>query len=219
MDSSSNNEVLETYKRLWSYVAPYRFIGCIAIIAMTATAFVEMMMVALIEPLLDEALVAKNIEASKWLPFAFVAIFIARGLSGFGTEASLGWIGRGVISSLRREVFEKFLYLPTRYFENHATGSLLSKMTYNVEMVAESVTSVVTILVRDVLTVIAAIGLMVYQSSQLFLTVAVVLPLIAIIVKFLGSVFRRYSQRIQDSIGEVTQVTDCLLYTSDAADE
>jgi subfamily B ATP-binding cassette protein MsbA len=208
MDSSSNNEVLETYKRLWSYVAPYRFIGCIAIIAMTATAFVEMMMVALIEPLLDEALVAKNIEASKWLPFAFVAIFIARGLSGFGTEASLGWIGRGVISSLRREVFEKFLYLPTRYFENHATGSLLSKMTYNVEMVAESVTSVVTILVRDVLTVIAAIGLMVYQSSQLFLTVAVVLPLIAIIVKFLGSVFRRYSQRIQDSIGEVTQVTE-----------
>ena len=105
MDSSSNNEVLETYKRLWSYVAPYRFIGCIAIIAMTATAFVEMMMVALIEPLLDEALVAKNIEASKWLPFAFVAIFIARGLSGFGTEASLGWIGRGVISSSTYSLF------------------------------------------------------------------------------------------------------------------
>ncbi|MDA9109342.1 lipid A export permease/ATP-binding protein MsbA [Woeseiaceae bacterium] len=208
MDSSSNNEVLETYKRLWGYVTPYRFIGCIAIIAMASTAFVEMMMVALIEPLLDEALVAKNLEASKWLPFAFVAIFIARGISGFGTEASLGWIGRGVISSLRREVFAKFLYLPTRYFENHAMGSLLSKMTYNVEMVAESVTSVVTILVRDVLTVIAAIGLMVYQSSQLFLTVAVVLPLIALIVRFLGSVFRRYSQRIQDSIGEVTQVTE-----------
>ena len=208
MDSSSNNEVLETYKRLWGYVTPYRFIGGVAIIAMASTAFVEMMMVALIEPLLDEALVAKNLEVSKWLPFAFVAIFIARGISGFGTEASLGWIGRGVISSLRREVFEKFLYLPTRYFENHATGSLLSKMTYNVEMVAESVTSVVTILVRDVLTVIAAIGLMVYQSSQLFMTVAVVLPLIALIVKFLGSLFRRYSQRIQDSIGEVTQVTE-----------
>lgn len=208
MKSSLNNQVIETYKRLWSYVTPYRFIGCLAIIAMASTAFVEMMMVALIEPLLDEALVAKNLEASKWLPFAFVAIFIARGISGFGTEASLGWIGRGVISSLRREVFKKFLYLPTRYFENHATGSLLSKMTYNVEMVAESVTSVVTILIRDVLTVIAAIGLMVYQSPRLFMTVAIVLPLIALLVKFLGSAFRRYSQRIQDSIGEVTQVTE-----------
>ena len=98
MKSSSNNYVLETYRRLWGYVTPYRFIGSLAIIAMASTAFVEMMMVALIEPLLDEALVAKNIEASKWVPFAFVAIFIARGISGFGTEASLGWIGRGVIS-------------------------------------------------------------------------------------------------------------------------
>ena len=81
-------------------------------------------------------------------------------------------------------------------------------MTYNVEMVAESVTNVVTILVRDILTVIAAIALMIYQSPKLFITVALVLPLITMLVKFLGSVFRRYSQRIQDSIGEVTQVTE-----------
>jgi subfamily B ATP-binding cassette protein MsbA len=67
---------------------------------------------------------------------------------------------------------------------------------------------VVTILVRDILTVIAAIALMIYQSPKLFFTVALVLPLITMLVKFLGSVFRRYSQRIQDSIGEVTQVTE-----------
>ena len=208
MKKSEHGETLETYKRLWRYVIPYKVIGGVALIAMASTAFVETAMVALIEPLLDEALVAKNLEASKWLPFAFVLIFIARGISGFASEASLGWIGRGVISSLRREVFEKFLYLPTKYFENNTTGRLLSRMTYNVEMVAESVTNVVTILVRDVLTVIAAIALMIYQSPKLFFTVALVLPLITMLVKFLGSVFRRYSQRIQDSIGEVTQVTE-----------
>ena len=208
MKKSEHGETLETYKRLWRYVIPYKVIGGVAVIAMASTAFVETAMVALIEPLLDEALVAKNLEASKWLPFAFVLIFIARGISGFASEASLGWIGRGVISSLRREVFEKFLYLPTKYFENKTTGRLLSRMTYNVEMVAESVTNVVTILVRDVLTVIAAIALMIYQSPKLFFTVALVLPLITMLVKFLGSVFRRYSQRIQDSIGEVTQVTE-----------
>jgi ATP-binding cassette, subfamily B, bacterial MsbA len=208
MKKSEHGETLETYKRLWRYVIPYKVIGGVAVIAMASTAFVETAMVALIEPLLDEALVAKNLEASKWLPFAFVLIFIARGISGFASEASLGWIGRGVISSLRREVFEKFLYLPTKYFENNTTGRLLSRMTYNVEMVAESVTNVVTILVRDVLTVFAAIALMIYQSPKLFFTVALVLPLITMLVKFLGSVFRRYSQRIQDSIGEVTQVTE-----------
>ena len=211
MEISLKREALETYKRLWSYVKPYKLIGLIALMAMIGTALIEMTMVALIEPLMDEALVAKNIEATRWLPIAFIAVFLLRGISGFATEASLGWIGRGVISSLRREVFEKFLKLPVKFFEKNSNGRILSKMTYNVEMISESVTNVVTILIRDILTVIAAIGLMIYQSPRLFVSVVVIFPVITILINFLGKVFRRYSERIQDSVGEVTQVTQEVL--------
>ncbi len=203
--------VKTVYARLWRYVLPHRTIGIVALIAMAATAVVEMTMVALIEPLMDEALVAKNIETARWLPIAFVVVFILRGMAGFATEASLGWIGRTVISSLRRDLFGKYLTLPSRFFEKQSMGPLLSRMTYNVEMVAESVTNVVTILVRDLLTVMAAIGLMLYQSPRLFVTVAIVLPIIAVLIRALGSAFRRYSGRIQDSVGEVTQVTEEVL--------
>tara|TARA_B100000925_G_scaffold129025_1_gene96615 strand:+ start:87 stop:1841 length:1755 start_codon:yes stop_codon:yes gene_type:complete len=207
MEISLKREALETYTRLWGYVRPYKLIGFIAMFAMIGTALIEMTMVALIEPLMDEALVAKNIEATRWLPVAFIAVFLLRGISGFATEASLGWIGRGVISSLRREVFEKFLNLPVKFFEKNSNGRILSKMTYNVEMISESVTNVVTILIRDVLTVIAAIGLMIYQSPRLFISVVIIFPVITVLINFLGKVFRRYSERIQDSVGEVTQVT------------
>ena len=198
----------EVYSRLWRYVTPHKLIGLIAVIGMTATALIEGSLVLLLEPLLDEALVARNLTTVKWLPVAFVAIFILRGVSGFATEASLGWIGRSVISSLRRDVFRKFLTLPTRFFDKQTTGPLLSRMTYNVEMVAESVTSVVTIAIRDVLTVFAAIGVMLYQSPKLTFFVAIVIPFVAFIVRILGITFRRYSDRIQDSVGEVTQVTE-----------
>ena len=211
MEISLKKEALETYKRLWGYVKPYKLIGFIALMAMIGTALIEMTMVALLEPLMDEALVAKNIEATRWLPIAFIAVFLLRGISGFATEASLGWIGRGVISSLRREVFEKFLKLPVKFFEKNSNGRILSKMTYNVEMISESVTNVVTILIRDILTVIAAIGLMIYQSPRLFVSVVVIFPIITILINFLGKVFRRYSERIQDSVGEVTQVTQEVL--------
>ena len=211
MEISLKREALETYKRLWGYVKPYKLIGFIALMAMIGTALIEMTMVALIEPLMDEALVAKNIEATRWLPIAFIAVFLLRGISGFATEASLGWIGRSVISSLRREVFEKFLKLPVKFFEKNSNGRILSKMTYNVEMISESVTNVVTILIRDILTVIAAIGLMIYQSPRLFVSVVVIFPVITILINFLGKVFRRYSERIQDSVGEVTQVTQEVL--------
>jgi subfamily B ATP-binding cassette protein MsbA len=196
------------YKRLWRYVVPYKLIGLVAVAGMVATALIEASLVYLLRPLMDEALVAKNLEASRWVPIAFVMIFVARGVSGFATEVSLGWIGRTVISKLRRDVFRKFLTLPTRFFEERSTGPLLSRMTYNVEMVAESVTSVVTIAVRDVLTVIAAFGVMMLQSPKLIVFVAILIPFIALLVRILGAAFRRYSGRIQDSVGEVTQVTE-----------
>ena len=196
------------YGRLWRYVTPHKLIGLIAVIGMTATALIEGGLVLLLEPLMDEALVAQNLDTVKWLPVAFIAIFVLRGIAGFATEASLGWIGRAVISSLRRDVFRKFLTLPTRFFDKQTIGPLLSRMTYNVEMVAESVTSVVTIAIRDVLTVFAAIGVMLYQSPTLTIFVAILFPVVAVIVHFLGIAFRRYSNRIQDSVGEVTQVTE-----------
>ncbi len=175
---------------------------------MAATALIEASLVYLLEPLMDEALVARNLETAKWLPIAFIVIFIARGIAGFATEASLGWIGRNVISSLRREVFNKFLTLPARFFDERTAGPLLSRMTYNVEMVAESVTSVVTIAIRDVLTVFAAFGVMLIQSPRLTVFVVILFPVIALLIRILGIAFRRYSSRIQDSVGEVTQVTE-----------
>lgn len=209
--SGLDPRVKAVYGRLWRYVMPHKVIGLIAVVAMTATAIVEAGMVWLVEPLMDETLVAHNLETARWMPMAFVGIFISRGLAGFATEASLGWIGRSVISSLRRDVFRKFLTLPSRYIETHSTGPMLSRMTYNVEMVAESVTNVVTVMVRDLLTVCAAITVMIYQSQRLFVFVLILLPIIAVLIQVLGKAFRRYSGRIQDSVGEVTQVTDEVL--------
>jgi len=201
-------EVRVIYGRLWHYVTPHKLIGFIAVVGMTATAIVEAGLVYLLQPLMDDTLVAKQVESGKWIPLAFMGIFILRGLSGFATEASLGWIGRSVISDLRRQVFNKFLTLPIKFFDSQAAGPLLTRLTYNVEMVAESVTSVVTIAVRDTLTVIAALGVMLYHSPTLTIFVAILFPIVGALVWLLGIAFRRYSGRIQDSVGEVTQVTD-----------
>lgn len=199
------------YKRLWRYVSPHKGFGLLAVISMIAAAGTEATLVALLKPLTDEGLVAQSLQAVETVAIGFIAAFIARGLAGFGTEYSLGWIGRRVISDLRRDVFRKFLTLPSRFIETHATGPMMSRMTYNVEMVAESVTTVVTVMVRDLLTIFAAMGLMLWFSPRLFIFVMVLMPIIAILIQVLGKAFRRYSGRIQDSIGEVTQVTEEVL--------
>lgn len=211
MTKPIDSRVVQVYRRLWRYVTPHRNVGIIAVIAMALTALIEISLVAMVKPLVDEGLVAQDPATTRWLPIAFITVFFARGITGFASEASLGWIGRSVISSLRRDVFRKYLTLPSRFFETQATGPMLSRMSYNVEMVAESVTTVVVILVRDFLTVVAAIALMIYQSPRLFVSVMVIFPIIALLIRILGRAFRRYSGRIQDSVGEVTQVSEEVL--------
>lgn len=199
------------YRRLWRYATPYWVIGSAAIVAMATAAGVEATLIILLKPLTDQTLVEHNLETARWMPWAFIGIFIVRGLAGYTSEYSLGWIGRGVISSLRRDVFQKFLTLPTRFFETQATGPLLARMTYNVEMVAEASANVVTVMVRELLTVVACIGVMLWHSIRLTAFVAIVVPLIAITVRVLSGAFRRYSGRIQDSIGDVTRVSEEVL--------
>ena len=203
-----DTHVLDVYRRLLAYAARYRLAFLAAALAMALTALVEASIAMLMKPLMDETLLARNAAVTHWMPLAFVAIFALRGLAGFTSEYALGWIGRQVIASLRRDVFDKYLVLPTSYFDSHSSGPLLSKMTYNIEMVAESATTVVTVIVRDTLKIAFLLAVMLYQSLLLTAFVVVVVPLIAVLVRYLSRTFRRYSRRIQNSVGDVTQVTE-----------
>ncbi len=205
---SVDSHGLSVYRRLLGYTAEYRTVLILAGVAMAISALVEAGIAMLMEPLMDETLLARNESVAAWMPIAFVAAFALRGIAGFGSEYGLGWIGRQIITKLRGETFDKYLVLPSSFFDSRSSGPLLSKMTYNIEMVAESATNVVTVLIRDTLKIVSLLAVMIYQSLMLTAFVALVVPLIAVLIGYLSKTFRRYSQRIQNSVGDVTQVTE-----------
>ncbi len=206
--AARESDVGAVYRRVLGYSARYWPMFIIAAFGMVVTAMVEAGLALMMKPLTDEALVGEAGGVAAWMAAAFVGIFFARGLAGFMSEYALGWIGRNVITELRSDVFRKYLRLPSQFFDERSSGPLLSLMTYNIEMIAESATNVVTIVIRDTLKLFSLIGVMLYTSLKLSAFVAIVLPLIAWLVRILGRTFRRYSSRIQNSIGDVTQVTE-----------
>lgn len=137
-----------------------------------------------------------------------IGLFVLRGLAGFFSTYFINWVGRSVIKSLRGQAFGKLLRLPTRYYDGNSSGMLISKLTYNIEQVAEATTNAITVIIRDGLTVLGLIGLMFYLSWILSVFILVVGPLIALLVRYVSSRFRRYSAHIQDSMGNVTKVSE-----------
>jgi len=177
-----------------------------AVYAVTDTGF-AFLMKNLVEVLDIEGLDKEQTVIRQWMPLAILGLFVVRGLVAFVSAYLLGWIGRHVIKVLRGQAFAKFLVLPTRYFDAASAGELLSKLTYNVEQVAEATSNVVTVLVRDTLTVICLLAYMIYLSPTLTLILMVTGPLMGFVIRFLSKLFRRHSTRIQESMGDVTKIT------------
>ena len=196
------------YLRLLVYGKPYWPMFSIGVIAMLLFAVTDTGFAFLIKTLTDSfagigtAYDTKQIKVI--LPIAVIIIFIIRGVSGFFSVYNIAWIGRQIIKLLRGEIYQKFLNLPTQFLDHKSNAELLSKVTFNIEQVAESTSNILTVLIRDTLTIIVLSMYMVYLSPTLASVIFLVAPVIAILVRFLSLLFRRYSERIQDSMADVT---------------
>jgi len=203
---------LAIYRRLLGYCAPYWPVFLVSAVGMAFYAATDTGFAFLINRLIGAFSSPGDGEAGagvqRWLPLAILGLFIVRGIAEFTSTYGLGWIGRKVIQRLRSLLFAKYLSLPTRYFDQSTGGSLLSKLTFNIEQVAESTSTVVTVLIRDTLTIIGLVGYMIYLSPPLTVFVFVVAPVLALMIRVLSRMFRRHSTRIQESMGELTRISE-----------
>ncbi len=198
----------DTYLRLIAYVKPFKKQFMFAIAGMVAYGLTETAFAALMKPMLDAGFVERDQATISTVPLLIVLIFIIRGIAGFASTYYMSWIGWKVIKAIRAEVFNKYLSLPTRYYDNASSGELISKITFNTQNVAQAASNSLTILVRDSLTALGLLGLMFYLSWQLSLSFLIIGPIIGVIVNRVSKTFRRISRGIQDSMGEVSHVVE-----------
>ena len=199
------------YTRLLRYSMDYWRMFLLAVVGMSVYAVTETGFAAMIKPLLDESFVERDPDYIRMMPLAILGIFIVRGLASFTSDYCMASVSRRVIKTLRTQVFRRFLTLPTRYYDRNSSGVLLSKLTYDIEQVANSTSQVLTVLVRDGLTILGLMAYMFWVNFRLSIFILVVGPLIATMIRLVSRHFRRYSARIQRSMGDVTRVAEQVL--------
>ncbi|MFP6829112.1 MAG: lipid A export permease/ATP-binding protein MsbA [Gammaproteobacteria bacterium] len=198
---------VSVYRRLFTYVTPHWRVIAVAVGAMfffsAANGYVPFLIEDVIETLGDAGRTGGG-----YVPLIILVTAAVRGITDFVSVYGLGWLGRRVIRDLRGELFQRYTELPARFFDQTSSGLLISKLTYNTEQVADAISNVLVIAVRDTLTMIALIGAMIYFNPILTALVAVTVPVIGILVGIMSRAFRRYSTRIQASMGDATRVTE-----------
>ncbi|GMQ96049.1 MAG: lipid A ABC transporter ATP-binding protein/permease MsbA [Gammaproteobacteria bacterium] len=198
----------ELYARLLRQVAPYWRIFVLAVAAMVILAATEPALPILLKPLLDGSFVEKDLDSIGLLAGLVIVLFVIRGAATFATTMALTWVGGKLVMDLRNQMFDKLLSLPSAYYDKQASGTLISKVTFDATQVTEAASNVLLVLVRDSLSIVGLLAWMFYLQWQLTLISFITAPVIVLLVKYFSKRLRLMSHRLQESMGDVTHVLE-----------
>jgi ATP-binding cassette, subfamily B, bacterial MsbA len=197
---------LRSYRRLLGYLAPHRGRFTLGILGGVLFAATMASFALFAKKFGDGTLVHEDPRTIVWVPLALVGLFVLRGIGDFVQTYFMGQIGRQIVNRLRSEVFSHVLQLPVSYFDRNSSSALLSRLTYNSEQIGQATTDSIIVVVRTLLTITGSIAFLLWLNPRLTLIALILGPLVGWLVSVINRKFRRYSRRIQDSMGDVTRV-------------
>ena len=196
----------ELYLRLLRHVRPYWRTFGIGVLGIVVVAATEPALPALLKPLLDGVFVNKDPSVIRWTPVFIVGLFVLRGLAEYVAQFALNWVGNRLVMDLRGIMFRKLLTLPARYFDDQASGNLISRLTFDVMQVTTAATSVLTAVFKDALVIIGLLGWMFWLNWKLTMLSLVMTPVIVLVVRVISVRLRNSSRQVQQQMGDMTQV-------------
>lgn len=197
----------ELYKRLLTYVKPHRLVFGVSVLGYIIFSITGVATAEWLGWTIDQV-TAKNPDARIISPLLCVGIVVVRGIGGFMGGYSLEYISNQIVHKLRCDIMDKLLVLPVRFYDGSTAGRLVSKVTYDVSQISGAATNAVTVIFREGLTVVGLLIALFWSNWQLSLVFLLVAPCVAAVVSFASGKFRKYSAQMQNSMGDVTQITN-----------
>ncbi|MEQ1579737.1 MAG: lipid A export permease/ATP-binding protein MsbA [Steroidobacteraceae bacterium] len=195
-----------TYRRLLGYIRPHR--GMFALGVLGAILFsASMVSFTLVAKFFgDGTFQNRDPQTVVLLPAALVLLFLVRGLGDFTQTYCMGYVGRHIVKRLRDQIFVRAMHLPVTWYDRHSSAALLSRLTYNTEQIGQAATDSVVTGVREGLTIVGSIIALFVLNPRLATIALTMGPVMAWLVTLINRKFRRYSRRIQESMGDITRV-------------
>jgi len=199
---------MNVYFRLLQYIKPYWKVIVLAFIAMAITAAMEPLIPALMEPLIDGSLINKDPEKLLTVPLLILAVFLIKGLFTYISTVSAQWVAQKAVFDIRVELFKRLNQFSESTHQGITSGILISKITYDVPQIADSLSNAWIVIIKDSLILIGLISFLVYTSWELSLTLVLIAPALSWVISKASKALRSSSTDMQDSMGKMTHILE-----------
>ena len=196
---------LRLYVRLLAYLKPHKFRMIAAILAMLGVSALTAALAYLVKPVLDDVFFGHKERMLFLLPPLIVLLYALKGFLSYTDNYQMSYIGNATVTALRDQLFASLQRQPLSFFDGQATGTLMSRLTYDVNLLQDAMTRVVTSAFQDTFTVLGLSAVIFYRDWRLALLAMAVFPLAVALIIWLGKRIR--------GVSHDTQVFNARLYT------
>ena len=192
-----HRQLIRMVRKNWMRLAAA--MGCMLVIAVTtsATAF-------LVKPVLDDIFFNRDQKMLMLIPLAVVVIYFLRGIGTYGQDYLMNYAGENVIRQLRNALYNRIQDLPLSFFQEEKTGVLMSRITNDVNIIKDMVSTSVTSLLRDIFTVLGLTIVIFYRDWKMAVFAFVILPVAFYPIVLLGRRMRKVSTGCQQAMAEMS---------------
>ena len=205
-NNKSEKSIVLVKRLIKEHVRPYFGKLLLAAICMAIVAAATAGNAWLMQPVLDEVFLNKNTKLLLLVPIAVMTIAIVKGLASYGESIYMEYAGERIISDVRYRLFSHLMNADLNFFHKNSSGKLISRFTYDVGLLRASVSTALTGIAKDTMTLIFLVALMFYQDWFLAIIAFFVFPAAVLPILYIGRRIRKISTSTQAEIGSFARL-------------
>ena len=196
----------QLFYRFFPYIKEYIPQFIIALVGMLFAAGGTAGSAYLVKPVLDEIFINKDKELLYLLPYAIIAMYFAKGFGKYVQTYYTSYIGQDIVRRIRDKILKNILTLDLEFFYEFRKGELISRLINDVERVRNVVSGMIPDILRELFTIIALMGVVIYQNPKLAFLAFIILPLALYPLSKLAKKMRKLSRKSQEKISDITSI-------------
>jgi len=197
---------LNIYIRILSYMRPYWKAFIFAFVCMVVVSATTGLTAWIVQPVLDDIFIKKDVFMLKLLPFAVVVLYLGRGIFRYLASYTMNSIGIVVVMKIRNDLYNHLQTLSLNFFHGKRTGELMSRITSDVSLIEGSASNLLSDFVREILSMAGLIFVIFYRDWELAIIALLVFPPSLYFLVKIGEKLKRLSRKSQEKMADMASV-------------
>lgn len=197
---------MDIYKRLLAYTRPYISKIIFSLLCAAIAGGATGLSASLVKKVVDGIFVEKDQTMLLYIPLVVLTLVTIKGLASYGQDYSIEYVGQQVVLHLRNEIYRHIQTLSLKFFSKTESGTLVSRITNDVNLLQTAVATVIADTIRSVVTALALLIVVFYHHWKLAIISLVILPLAVSLVAYFGRKIRKNSHTLQVKMADINNL-------------